>query len=125
MLGAKLAVATLPVRDLATARRFYEDLVGLEIAFEHEGSAIAYKAGPSIVLVYASANAGTNHATAVTWVVGDDMARLVEALKARGVAFEHYEIPGTTLDGDIHRTGELELAWFRDPDGNIHGLASG
>ncbi|WP_448950230.1 VOC family protein [Labrys neptuniae] len=125
MLGDKLAVATLPVRDLATARRFYEELVGLEVAFEHEHSAIAYKAGPSIVLVYQSANAGTNHATAVTWVVGDDMATLVTALKAKGVAFEHYEIPGAHLEGDIHRAGELELAWFRDPDGNIHGLASG
>jgi|EndMetStandDraft_6_1072998.scaffolds.fasta_scaffold93586_2 hypothetical protein len=125
MLGSKIAVATLPVRHLPTARSFYEGRVGLEIAFLHEPAAIAYKAGNSIVLVYESLNAGTNNATAVTWVVGDDMAALVGELKERGVVFEHYDMPGTTVEGDIHRSGDLQQAWFKDPDGNIHGLASG
>jgi catechol 2,3-dioxygenase-like lactoylglutathione lyase family enzyme len=125
MLGSKIAVATLPVRHVPTARRFYEDKVGLEIAFSHEPSAIAYKAGTTILLVYESTNSGTNNATAVTWVVGDDMAALVAELKGRGVVFEHYDLPATTREGDIHLTGDLQQAWFRDPDGNIHGLASG
>ncbi|CAM5775572.1 glyoxalase [Labrys miyagiensis] len=125
MLGSKIAVATLPVRHLPTARLFYEEKVGLEIAFLHEPNAIAYKAGNSIVLVYESIYGGTNNATAVTWVVGDDMADLVQELKQRGVIFEHYDMPGTTREGDIHHTGSLQQAWFKDPDGNIHGLASG
>ena len=125
MLGSKIAVATLPVRHLPTARRFYEEKVGLEIAFLHEPNAIAYKAGNTIVLVYESTNSGTNNATAVTWVVGDDMLALVAELKQRGVAFEHYDMPGTTREGDIHHSGDLQQAWFKDPDGNIHGLASG
>jgi catechol 2,3-dioxygenase-like lactoylglutathione lyase family enzyme len=125
MLGSKIAVATLPVRHLPTARRFYEEKVGLEIAFLHEPGAIAYKAGNTIVLVYESSNSGTNNATAVTWVVDDDMAALVAELKERGVSFEHYDLPGSTREGDIHRSGTLQQAWFKDPDGNIHGLASG
>jgi catechol 2,3-dioxygenase-like lactoylglutathione lyase family enzyme len=125
MLGSKIAVATLPVGHLPTARRFYEEQVGLEVAFVHEPAAIAYKAGDSIVLVYESAYAGTNTATAVTWVVGDDIAVLVHELKERGVVFQHYDTPGTTVDGDIHCSGDLQQAWFKDPDGNIHGLASG
>ncbi len=125
MLGSKIAVATLPVSHLPTARRFYEELVGLEVAFVHEPAAIAYKAGNSIVLVYESAYAGTNTATAVTWVVGDDMVALVTELKDKGVVFQRYDMPGTTLEGDIYHSGALQQAWFKDPDGNIHGLTSG
>ncbi|WP_413990422.1 VOC family protein [Labrys okinawensis] len=125
MLGSKIAVATLPVRSLPAARLFYEEKVGLEIAFMHEPSAIAYKAGNSIVLVYESTYGGTNNATAVTWVVDDDMTVLVAELKQRGVAFQHYDLPGVTREGDIHHSGALQQAWFKDPDGNIHGLASG
>ena len=81
-----------------------------------------YKNGPlDVVLTYT----GTNDATAVTWIVGDDMPAVVAALKEKGVAFEHYDMPGLVRDGDIHRAGDLALAWFKDPDGNIHGLASG
>ncbi|MDQ0396136.1 VOC family protein [Labrys monachus] len=125
MLGSKIAIATLAVKDLAAARRFYEDAVGLETAFVHEPGAIAYKTGDSTLFVYESANAGTNDATAVTWIVGDDMEAVVRSLKDKGVAFEHYDMPGLTVEGDIHVAGDLKLAWFKDPDGNIHGLASG
>jgi catechol 2,3-dioxygenase-like lactoylglutathione lyase family enzyme len=125
MLGSKIAVATLAVRNLAAARRFYEEAVGLEQAWIHEPNAIAYKTGNSTLFVYESAFAGTNNATAVTWVVGDDMEELVRALKEKGVQFEHYDMPGATQNGDIHQAGDLKLAWFKDPDGNIHGLASG
>ena len=108
MLGSKIAVATLAVRDLAVARRFYEDAVGLELAFVHEPNAIAYRTGNSTLFVYESAHAGTNDATAVTWIVGDDMAALVRALRDKGVAFERYDMPGLTRDGDTEISDDAD-----------------
>jgi hypothetical protein len=50
---------------------------------------------------------------------------VVEALRGKGVTFEHYDdLPGTTRDGDIHVMGDLKGAWFKDPDGNVLALIS-
>ncbi len=57
--------------------------------------------------------------TAALWEVADVRAA-VKDLKGKGVNFEHYDdMPGLTRDGDIHRAGPLEVAWFKDPSGNI------
>jgi len=45
---------------------------------------------------------------------------IVPALAARGVTFEHYDMDGLTREGDLHVAGGVALAWFKDPDGNIH-----
>jgi uncharacterized protein YqgV (UPF0045/DUF77 family) len=58
----------------------------------------------------------------VTWAVGDEIDRIVKTLKAKGVTFEHYDMPGTTLEGDIHVGHGMKVAWFKDPDGNILNL---
>ena len=49
----------------------------------------------------------------------------MQALKAKGVTFEHYDMPGMTREGDVHVGGKMKAAWFKDPDGNIHALVSG
>lgn len=59
----------------------------------------------------------------MTWTVGD-VEGVVSELKARGVTFEHYDLPDTTLEGDIHIAGDMKVAWFKDPDGNILNIAS-
>ena len=74
--------------------------------------------------VYRSKDAGTNKATAVTWVVGDEVHDVVQALKAKGVTFEHYEMPRLTLEGDVHVGYGMQIAWFKDPDGNILNIVS-
>lgn len=71
------------------------------------------------IIVYQSQYAGTNKATSATWVVGEDMDVLVKELKSKGVQFEHYDMPNTTLKDDIHFDGDMKVAWFKDPDGNI------
>ena len=48
----------------------------------------------------------------------------VRALKAKGVVFEHYAIPGTKLEGDVHIGGDMKVAWFKDPDGNTWNIVS-
>lgn len=119
MLTNKEAVATLAVRDLAAARRFYEGVLGLKPVGEQNPVAATYRSGNSSVIVYQSQFAGTNQATAVNWLVGDDIEKIVGGLKDRGVAFEHYDIPNMTRKGDVHVMGEFKTAWFKDPDGNI------
>ena len=118
MLGHTNAVDNVAVRDLETARKFYEDILGLaRVATEGE-ELIVFKSGSTSINVYRSQYAGTNQATAVTWTV-PDMEGTVRALKAKGVQFEHYDMPGMTLDGDVHVAGDMKVAWFKDPDGNI------
>ena len=74
--------------------------------------------------VYRSDYAGTNKANAVTWAVGDDVEGVVRALKAKGVVFEHYDMPGMKLEGDVHIGADMKVAWFKDPDGNILNIVS-
>lgn len=125
MLGNIDAVANLAVKDLAVARRFYEDTLGLVQDKTEGDEVIVYRSGGTRINVYRSAFAGTNQATAVTWQVDGDLERLVAALKAKGVRFEHYDMPGTTLIGDVHVMGDMKVAWFKDPDGNILNLING
>jgi len=125
MLAGKDAAATIAVRDIKAAKKFYEGTLGLKLDNADEPEALVYKAGSSRILVYQSQHAGTNKATAATWGVGADVEKTVQALKAKGVAFEHYDMPGMTRKGDVHVGGDMKVAWFKDPDGNIHALVSG
>ena len=122
MLGEKDAIATLAVKDLDAARRFYEGTIGLKRTGDDDPEYSAYRSGSSSILVYRSRYAGTNQATSVTWMVGDEVEDIVRALKAKGVAFERYDLPDTTRKGDGHVTGDQKAAWFKDPDGNIHAI---
>jgi catechol 2,3-dioxygenase-like lactoylglutathione lyase family enzyme len=124
MLGNIAPTPMLAVKDIAKARRYYEDTLGLQPAPAGMPEVITYKAGGSAFVVYQSRYAGTNQATALTWVVGEGLEKEVADLKAKGVAFEHYDLPETVRKGDVHISGPIRNAWFKDPDGNIHGLAS-
>jgi catechol 2,3-dioxygenase-like lactoylglutathione lyase family enzyme len=124
-LGSKTAAATVAVKDLAKARRFYEETLGLKLV-ETEGDQVAvYQTGDSQLMVYVSQFAGTNQATGVTWALGQELEDEVEALNEKGVRFEHYDLPETTRNGDIHQSGDVKVAWFKDPDGNIISLVNG
>ena len=125
MLGNTDAVATIAVKDLAVARKFYEGTLGLTPIDTEGQEVVVYRGGKTRVNVYRSGYAGTNQATALTWAVGDQLEQMVRALKAKGVRFEQYDIPGMTRTGDIHTCGNMKAAWFKDPDGNILNLVSG
>ena len=124
MLGTINAVANLAVRDLEVARKFYEGTLGLTPVDAQCKGLVAYRSGDSTLYVYQSDYAGTNQATAVTWNVGDRVEAIVDALKAKGVSFEHYDLPGMTRHNDVHVGNSMKVAWFKDPDGNILNLAS-
>ena len=124
MLKDAEAIATIAVRKIDVARRFYEETLGLEPA-GGEGDMRAYRSGSSTLMVYESEFAGTNRATAATWLVGSELESLIQSLKAKGVKFEHYDLPDTRREGDIHVSGKVRVAWFKDPDGNILSIANG
>ncbi|HYF99979.1 MAG TPA: VOC family protein [Candidatus Saccharimonadales bacterium] len=122
MLGDKNCSANIAVRDLEVAKDFYENTLGLHRISTFEDEVIVYKSGNSSIVVYRSEFAGTNKATCVTWAVGKEIERTIKELKDKGVRFEHYDIPNTTLNDDIHVAGDMKVAWFKDPDGNILNL---
>ena len=124
MLADKDAVATIAVKDLKAAKKFYGDTLGLKPVPVPEPEVLNYKSGNSTVLVYKSQFAGSNKATTVTWIV-DDVDGTVRDLKAKGIVFEHYDFPGMTRKGDVHIAGKSKAAWFKDPDGNILAVVSG
>jgi catechol 2,3-dioxygenase-like lactoylglutathione lyase family enzyme len=111
--------AIVAVSDLARARSFYSDVLGLDLEEKGgEESVLTYRTGATRLVVYQSEYAGTNRANAVVWGVGDEIDAVVAALEAKGAAFEHY--PGIgRLEGNVHREGDMKLVWLKDPDGNI------
>ena len=125
MLGDKDAVANIAVKNLETAKKFYEETLGLTQIDAEGQEVIVFRSGSSTIYVYKSQYAGTNQATALTWVVGKDIEGVVQELKAKGVTFEHYDMPDMTREDDIHVAGNMKVAWFKDPDGNILNIING
>ena len=122
MLGNRNATANIAVKDLAKAGDFYENTLGLKPVGREGEEVIVFASGDTLINVYRSEFAGTNKATSVTWAVGDDIGKIVKALADKGVPFEHYEWPGVTMDGHTHVHGDMKVAWFKDPEGNILNL---
>lgn len=126
MLKDRNSSAIVAVRDIARARTFYEDVLGLTLAAGGEDQdMLGFQTGGTWLTVYRSDFAGTNRANAVTWDMKGDMVETVNDLKSRGVVFERYPDMGLTLNGDIHEAGPMKMVWFKDPDGNILHLIEG
>jgi catechol 2,3-dioxygenase-like lactoylglutathione lyase family enzyme len=124
MLGDKDAASNVAVKNLETAKKFYEEILGLAPVGTEGEEAVVFKSGNSTVYVYKSQYAGTNQATAISWVVGENIEEVVQQLKAKGVTFEHYDMPGVMRNGDVHVADDMKIAWFKDPDGNILNITS-
>jgi catechol 2,3-dioxygenase-like lactoylglutathione lyase family enzyme len=119
MLADRNAMATIAVKDMDRARGFYGGTLGLTKTGPENGEVQVYKSGSTTIVVYRSDFAGTNKATSATWGVGEELNKIVVALKRAGVKFEHYDMAGGRREGDVHVFGDFRAAWFKDPDGNI------
>jgi hypothetical protein len=97
-------------------------VLGLRLIHSQEGMALTYETDTSRILVYQSDYAGTNRATAVTWEVGANVDAVVQQLRGKGVTFEHYDDMPMERKGDVYGDNGFKVAWFKDPDGNIHAL---
>ena len=113
--------AYIPAKDVARARQFYEQKIGLKPK-EHNGGVVYAFAGGTAAFLYESPNAGTSKASQAFWTVPDVDALIVK-LKARGVTFETYdEVPGERSAQGAITAGGAKAAWFKDSEGNIMAL---
>jgi len=110
--------AYIPAKDVARARRFYEDKLGFHPKEEVAGG-VAYEFGDGTAcFLYPTPNAGTSKASQAFWQV-DDVEREVAELKSRGVEFEDYDMPGERSPSGVITAGGAKAAWFKDTEGNI------
>ena len=118
--------ATIPVSDMGRALEFYEGKLGLSGGVDQgDGGRTFTLGGGTRLHVYPSPdNAGKSGATLAAFSVGD-IGSMVDELTGKGVRFEQYGEPFNTDERGIARLGgDLEGAWFRDPDGNTLGIAN-
>ncbi len=121
MLKDRDSAAIVAVRNMARARAFYADTLGLDLV-KGDDNVMEFRTGRTTLVVYVSEFAGTNRANAVVWGVGDEIESIAGTLRERGVSFEQY--PGMDYKDGIHSAGDFRMVWFRDPDGNILHLNS-
>ena len=122
-------VAKLPAQDLERARAFYREKLGLEPVEERVGG-LRYVCGETEFHLFSSAGAPSGESTQMAFEVENLEATLAD-LRARGVTFERYDMPGFEMQGDTiaapdnypsKGSGELGT-FFYDSEGNLIGLA--
>jgi predicted enzyme related to lactoylglutathione lyase len=113
--------AYIPASNIARARKFYEEVIGLAPQSEYAGG-IVYECGGVGVFMYPTPNAGTSAASQAFWQVKDVEAEVAE-LKARGVKFEEYDMPAGKMKNSIMMAGGAKTAWFKDTEGNILAIS--
>jgi predicted enzyme related to lactoylglutathione lyase len=121
MLHAFAMYAYIPARDLVRARQFYETQVGLTPKQQTNGGVVYEFAGGTACFLYPTPNAGTSQASQAFWSV-QDVDGLIRKLRARGVVFEDYDIPGDRSAEGAITAGGAKAAWFKDSEGNIMAL---
>lgn len=124
-LRAARIEARVPTKDLARARRWYAEQLGLEPREEREGG-LRYEGRSGVFCLFASAGQSDGSFTQLCFQV-TDIEAAVDALRARGVVFEQYEgsVNGIMdIEGNYPSKGQGErAAWFRDSEGNLLSLA--
>jgi predicted enzyme related to lactoylglutathione lyase len=111
MLKNAPIIPYIPATDVARARKFYEEKVGL-VPREEVAGGVVYECGDRTwIFLYPSAGAGTSKASQAFWQVDE--------LRAKGVVFEEYDMPGLKTVNGIATAGGNKAAWFKDSEGNI------
>ena len=120
MLTDARVMAIVATTDLARAKAFYGDTLGLtDLHVSTPGPQVFYRCGGGTLLeVYQRPTAGDAQHTLASWEVSDVPAA-VDQLRRRGVRFEDYDLPQVKTEDGIATAGDYQEAWFRDPDGNI------
>lgn len=121
MLQQSPMYSYIPASNVQRARRFYEQVLGFVPTREVAGGVTYECAGGTACFLYPTRNAGTSTASQAFWQV-DDIEREVAELKARGVTFEEYDVPGLKTEGGIVSAGGAKSAWFKDTEGNIMAI---
>ena len=118
MLDGGQVTVMLPVKDLARARRFYEDRLGLTPGGLKPDGKFVYQCGGTELALFPREGGTKADHTAISFRV-DDIAQAVRDLQARGVKFADYDLPGLKTVDHVCVLGSEKAAWFEDPEGNI------
>jgi catechol 2,3-dioxygenase-like lactoylglutathione lyase family enzyme len=110
------AFSGFAVDDVAAAREFYGDTLGLEVS-EENGLLTLQIAGDRPTLVYPKEGHTPADYTILNFPV-DDIDAAVDELTSRGVELERYEGFGQDERGIMREQGP-PIAWFKDPAGNV------
>ena len=121
MLQDSPMYAYIPAKDMDRARQFYEGQLGFKPKEEVAGGVVYAFGRGTACFLYPTPNAGTSRASQAFWSV-DDVDREIAALKARGVVFEDYAMPGERSAAGAITAGGAKAAWFKDSEGNIMAL---
>lgn len=119
MLDSAPVSAVLPATDLARAKDFYQNKLGLKpMPMSVDDPAIFMAGeGTSLVLYHRSEPTKAEHTVAGFRVA--DVAQTIKDLEAKGVVFEDYDMPGLKTVDHIMDYGTAKSAWFKDSEGNI------
>ncbi len=125
MFANKRATAMIPAHDLARAKAWYREKLGLSPAEGHgEMGGVYVLGGGTRAFLYPTQFAGTAQHTLMSFDT-DDLVGDMKALRERGVVFLDYDLPGLkTVDG-LADFGEVKNAWCKDSEGNILGFVQG
>jgi len=122
MLEEAPAFSGFSVRDLAEAKQFYSEVLGVKVKEDDMGLHLQLFGGHE-VFVYDKPDHQPATYTILNFVV-KDIDAAVDGLTERGVKFEHYNNPQMPQDdkgilrGLEHQMGP-DIAWFTDPSGNV------
>jgi predicted enzyme related to lactoylglutathione lyase len=112
------AISSFSVNDLQKAKQFYHQTLGLEISEGSEGIMNINLAGGGKIYVYPKPNHTPATFTVLNFPVRD-VEKTVDELISRGITFEQYDGQLKTNEKGIFRGQGPEIAWFKDPAGNI------
>jgi predicted enzyme related to lactoylglutathione lyase len=118
MLKITESAATLPAQDIARARKFYEQRLGLTPEPAGQDGSVIYKTGSTGFLVFPSMGKASGDHTQLAIDV-EDVVATVNELKKSGVKFEDYDFPGLKTQDGIADMGGSKGAWFKDSEGNL------
>lgn len=122
ILATAPAYAVLPAENIDRARRFYEETLGLPVQDYPEARQFVVQAGSGTRVMFYERERTTAQHTTLGFQV-DDLTRAMSELRARGVTFEEYDLPGLKTSNGVARMGDTYAAWFADTEGNIISLA--
>ncbi len=118
MLQGEQVTVMLPVKDMARARRFYEEGLGLKAGGLKPDGKFVYNCGGTEIALFPKPEGTKAEHTAISFRVAD-IAKEVRGLEARGVKFADYDLPGLKTVNHVCVLGSEKAAWFQDPEGNI------
>ncbi|MFI5532658.1 VOC family protein [Kitasatospora sp. NPDC051853] len=117
MLAQATLHTQLPVADMARAKRWYHDKLGMDPVGEFDGGALYETANGKFGLFETSITDRAGH-TQMDFEVGDLRAEMSD-LRSKGVVFEDYDMPGLKTTDGVASWPQGESSWFKDSEGNV------